>query len=217
MRPTILSSSTCTLRRGDGCLRPRTAHRCAYPLSAEVTAGHGPRAPRLHRLLRAPRRPVQAELGIRGSSTSESPPPRNPIDMIKVSLDSAARFYGDVASVSDMRRRCGLRISGAEPTSDNDRKPSTVARWADSLGFEEYAVPHGEHPRGVGGLRSVAYLGEQLLAGGARIVELPGGLKVCTDAGAFLFPHIPPHRLPAHPVVCAVSPGRASGSGTSAV
>ena len=44
-------------------------------------------------------------------------------------------------------------------------------------------------------LRSVAYLGEHLLAAGIQIVEPPGGHAIYIDAAAFC-PHIPPDAVP---------------------
>ncbi|MCH7994530.1 MAG: tryptophanase [Planctomycetes bacterium] len=52
-------------------------------------------------------------------------------------------------------------------------------------------------------IRSVEYLGEQLLAGGVQIVEPPGGHAVYIDAGAFC-PHIKPHNFPGQALVCAL-------------
>jgi len=52
-------------------------------------------------------------------------------------------------------------------------------------------------------LRSVAYLGEKLLAGGVPIVEPPGGHAIYIDA-AVECPHIPPERFPGQALVCAL-------------
>jgi tyrosine phenol-lyase len=52
-------------------------------------------------------------------------------------------------------------------------------------------------------LRSVAYLGEHLLAGGVQIVEPPGGHAIYIDAAAFC-PHIPPLQFPGQALVCAL-------------
>ncbi|HWE36118.1 MAG TPA: beta-eliminating lyase-related protein, partial [Isosphaeraceae bacterium] len=52
-------------------------------------------------------------------------------------------------------------------------------------------------------LRSVAYLGEHLLAAGIQIVEPPGGHAIYIDAAAFC-PHIPPDRFPGQALVCAL-------------
>jgi tyrosine phenol-lyase len=52
-------------------------------------------------------------------------------------------------------------------------------------------------------LRSVAYLGEHLLAAGIQIVEPPGGHAIYIDAAAFC-PHIPPARFPGQALVCAL-------------
>ncbi len=52
-------------------------------------------------------------------------------------------------------------------------------------------------------LRSVAYLGEHLLAGGVQIVEPPGGHAIYIDAAAFC-PHIPPDQFPGQAVVCGL-------------
>ena len=66
-------------------------------------------------------------------------------------------------------------------------------------GFEEVVDEDYLHYR----LRSVEYLGENLLAGGVQIVEPPGGHAVYIDAGAFC-PHIPPENFPGQAVVCAL-------------
>ncbi|WP_406696521.1 tryptophanase [Singulisphaera sp. Ch08] len=52
-------------------------------------------------------------------------------------------------------------------------------------------------------LRSVAYLGEHLLAAGIQIVEPPGGHAIYIDAAAFCA-HIPPHHFPGQALVCAL-------------
>ncbi len=52
-------------------------------------------------------------------------------------------------------------------------------------------------------IRSVAYLGERLLAGGVQIVEPPGGHAIYIDAKAFC-PHLAPAQFPAQAVVCAL-------------
>src|SRR3954451_7166925 len=52
-------------------------------------------------------------------------------------------------------------------------------------------------------LRSVAYLGEHLLAAGVPIVEPPGGHAIYIDAAAFS-PHIPPDQFPGQALVCAL-------------
>jgi len=52
-------------------------------------------------------------------------------------------------------------------------------------------------------LRSVAYLGEHLLAAGVQIVEPPGGHAIYIDAAAFC-PHIPPAQFPGQALVCAL-------------
>src|SRR5436190_9562791 len=52
-------------------------------------------------------------------------------------------------------------------------------------------------------LRSVAYLGEHLLAAGIPIVEPPGGHAIYIDAAAFC-PHIPPEQFPGQALVCAL-------------
>lgn len=52
-------------------------------------------------------------------------------------------------------------------------------------------------------LRSVAYLGEHLLAAGIQIVEPPGGHAIYIDAAAFC-PHIPQHEYPGQALVCAL-------------
>lgn len=50
-------------------------------------------------------------------------------------------------------------------------------------------------------LRSVAYLGEKLVAAGVPILEPPGGHAIYLDAKR-LVPHIPPHEFPGQAVVC---------------
>ena len=52
-------------------------------------------------------------------------------------------------------------------------------------------------------IRSVAYLGEHLLAAGIQIVEPPGGHAIYIDAAAFC-PHIPPEQFPGQALVCAL-------------
>ncbi|MDR3634196.1 MAG: tryptophanase [Isosphaeraceae bacterium] len=52
-------------------------------------------------------------------------------------------------------------------------------------------------------LRSVAYLGEHVLAAGVPIVEPPGGHAIYVDAAAFC-PHIPPAQFPGQALVCAL-------------
>jgi tyrosine phenol-lyase len=52
-------------------------------------------------------------------------------------------------------------------------------------------------------LRSVAYLGEHLLAAGIPIVEPPGGHAIYIDAAAFC-PHIPPAEFPGQALVAAL-------------
>lgn len=52
-------------------------------------------------------------------------------------------------------------------------------------------------------IRSVAYLGEHLLAGGVQIVEPPGGHAIYIDAAAFC-PHIPASQFPGQALVCAL-------------
>ncbi|MBL9120870.1 MAG: tryptophanase [Phycisphaerae bacterium] len=52
-------------------------------------------------------------------------------------------------------------------------------------------------------IRSVAYLGEKLLAAGIRIIEPPGGHAIYIDAGHFC-PHIPAERFPGQAVVCGL-------------
>jgi tyrosine phenol-lyase len=52
-------------------------------------------------------------------------------------------------------------------------------------------------------LRSVAYLGEHLIAAGIPIVEPPGGHAIYIDAAAFC-PHIPPEQYPGQALVCAL-------------
>ena len=52
-------------------------------------------------------------------------------------------------------------------------------------------------------VRSVAYLGEHLRAGGVQIVEPPGGHAIYIDAAAFC-PHIPRPHFPGQAVVCGL-------------
>jgi len=52
-------------------------------------------------------------------------------------------------------------------------------------------------------LRSVAYLGEHLLADGIPIIEPPGGHAIYVDAGA-VCAHIPPERFPGQALLCAM-------------
>jgi tryptophanase len=52
-------------------------------------------------------------------------------------------------------------------------------------------------------VRSVAYLGEHLLAAGIPIVEPPGGHAIYIDAAAFC-PHIHPDAFPGQALVCAL-------------
>jgi tryptophanase len=52
-------------------------------------------------------------------------------------------------------------------------------------------------------LRSVAYLGEHLLAAGVPIVEPPGGHAIYIDAAAF-YPQIPLAQFPGQALVCAL-------------
>jgi tryptophanase len=52
-------------------------------------------------------------------------------------------------------------------------------------------------------LRSVAYLGEHLLAAGIPIVEPPGGHAIYIDAAAF-YPQIPRAQFPGQALVCAL-------------
>jgi tyrosine phenol-lyase len=52
-------------------------------------------------------------------------------------------------------------------------------------------------------LRSVAYLGEHLLAAGIPIVEPPGGHAIYIDAAGFC-PHLPTEQFPGQALVCAL-------------
>ncbi|MFO0856417.1 MAG: tryptophanase [Phycisphaerales bacterium] len=52
-------------------------------------------------------------------------------------------------------------------------------------------------------IRSVAYLGEKLLASGIRIIEPPGGHAIYIDASHFC-PHIPRSQFPGQAVVCGL-------------
>ena len=66
-------------------------------------------------------------------------------------------------------------------------------------GFEEVLSEDYLHYR----IRSTAYLGERLLAGGVQIVEPPGGHAIYIDARAFC-PHIEPKHLPGQALVCGL-------------
>ena len=66
-------------------------------------------------------------------------------------------------------------------------------------GFQEVLDEHYLQYR----LRSVAYLGERLAAGGVQIVEPPGGHAIYIDAAAFC-PHIPRRQFPGQALVCAL-------------
>src|SRR5262245_34386016 len=66
-------------------------------------------------------------------------------------------------------------------------------------GFQEVLDEDYLHYR----LRSIAYLGEHLLAAGVQIVEPPGGHAIYLDAAAFC-PHLPPARFPGQALVCAL-------------
>jgi tryptophanase len=50
-------------------------------------------------------------------------------------------------------------------------------------------------------IRSVAYLGEKLVAAGVPILEPPGGHAIYLDAKRFV-PRIPPHEFPGQALVC---------------
>ena len=52
-------------------------------------------------------------------------------------------------------------------------------------------------------IRSTAYLGDRLLAGGVQIVEPPGGHAIYIDAKHFC-PHIPPEKFPGQALVCGL-------------
>jgi tyrosine phenol-lyase len=66
-------------------------------------------------------------------------------------------------------------------------------------GFQEVLDEDYLHYR----LRSVAYLGEHLLAAGIQIVEPPGGHAIYIDAADFC-PHIPTAQFPGQALVCAL-------------
>jgi tryptophanase len=66
-------------------------------------------------------------------------------------------------------------------------------------GFQEVVDEHYLQYR----LRSVAYLGERLVAGGVQIMEPPGGHAIYIDAAAFC-PHIPRAQFPGQALVCAL-------------
>ena len=66
-------------------------------------------------------------------------------------------------------------------------------------GFEEVLHEDYLHYR----IRSTAYLGERLIAGGVPIIEPPGGHAIYIDAAAFC-PHILRENLPGQALVCAL-------------
>jgi tryptophanase len=66
-------------------------------------------------------------------------------------------------------------------------------------GFQEVLDEHYLEYR----LRSTAYLGEHLLAGGIQIVEPPGGHAIYIDAAAFCS-HLALEQLPGQALVCAL-------------
>jgi tryptophanase len=66
-------------------------------------------------------------------------------------------------------------------------------------GFDEVLQEDYLHYR----LRSVEYLGENLLAGGVQIIQPPGGHAIYIDGAAFC-PHIRRENFPAQAVVCGL-------------
>lgn len=66
-------------------------------------------------------------------------------------------------------------------------------------GLEEVLDEHYLHYR----IRSVAYLGDKLVAAGVPIIEPPGGHAIYIDAKRFL-PNIPPEQFPGQAIVCAL-------------
>lgn len=66
-------------------------------------------------------------------------------------------------------------------------------------GLEEVLDENYLHYR----IRSVAYLGDKLVAAGVPIIEPPGGHAIYIDAKRFL-PDIPPHQFPGQAIVCAL-------------
>ncbi len=66
-------------------------------------------------------------------------------------------------------------------------------------GLEEVLDENYLHYR----IRSVAYLGDKLVAAGVPIIEPPGGHAIYLDARRFL-PEIPPYQFPGQAIVCAL-------------
>jgi len=66
-------------------------------------------------------------------------------------------------------------------------------------GLEEVLDENYLHYR----IRSVAYLGDKLVAAGVPIIEPPGGHAIYIDAKRFL-PEIPPYQFPGQAIVCAL-------------
>lgn len=66
-------------------------------------------------------------------------------------------------------------------------------------GLEEVLDENYLHYR----IRSVAYLGDKLVAAGVPIIEPPGGHAIYLDAKRFL-PGIPPYQFPGQAIVCAL-------------
>ena len=66
-------------------------------------------------------------------------------------------------------------------------------------GLEEVLDENYLHYR----IRSVAYLGDKLVAAGVPIIEPPGGHAIYLDAKRFL-PQIPSHQFPGQAIVCAL-------------
>jgi len=66
-------------------------------------------------------------------------------------------------------------------------------------GLEEVLDENYLHYR----IRSVAYLGDKLVAAGVPIIEPPGGHAIYIDAKRFL-PEVPPYQFPGQAIVCAL-------------
>ena len=109
-------------------------------------AGTGLRCNHVRSLAMLPQGPVlgRAKCVIRGPSarTSVKRASHSLIDMRKVRLDSTDRCCGEVASASDIIRRCGLRISRGEPTSDNAPKPGKASPLTGGFGPWIRDVPY---------------------------------------------------------------------------
>ena len=135
---------------------------------------------------------------------------------------------GEVSGVQYIRNG-DFRRAGDDGSPDGWRwvthRPSTAPEFAvvtDSSGVRWARMRLAKHGASYGALtqrvegvkpgewvllhyrvRSVEYLGENLLAGGVQIVEPPGGHAVYIDAGSFC-PQIPPEGFPGQAIVCAL-------------